>query len=388
MRFILSVLLATALVGTMATADVHQGQQTSFRLERRHDQHHHNKLDHSHCLHSSKKQRRDLQETMIVPNMQGQNDKAEGSIPALNLHSKKSHRGHNKKDYNRRKANHHKQSKRALELHRKKSHHSHKSSSHKHGKRDLEGLELHRKKSSHSHKKSSHKHGKRDLEGLELHRKKSSHSHKKSSHKHGKRDLEGLELHRKKSGHSHKKSSHKHGKRDLEGLELHRKKSGHSHKKSSHKHGKRDLGGLELHRKKSGHSHKKSSHKHGKRDLEGLKLHRKSGHSHKKSSVCGKHSKRELEGIELHRETKCQACQKQAASRKNHKRADVNEDTELAFHRKISRNRTQKVLGQGKGSKKNNKHSKRDLIKTQDIKQKSGHKQHKVGRKGVKARKN
>jgi hypothetical protein len=50
-------------------------------------------------------------------------------------------------------------------------------------------------------------------------------------------------------------------------------------------------------------------------------------------------------GSETPAKTICLACQKKAASIRNNKRADVNEDTELAFHRKISRNRKLKVLG-------------------------------------------
>ncbi|KAF9188654.1 hypothetical protein BGZ49_003923, partial [Haplosporangium sp. Z 27] len=64
MRFILSALLATALFGALATADVQHGQQATFRLEARHEhqdyrvlpnnQHHH--LDHKvasrHLKHS------------------------------------------------------------------------------------------------------------------------------------------------------------------------------------------------------------------------------------------------------------------------------------------------------------------------------------------------
>ncbi|KAG0309568.1 hypothetical protein BGZ97_013031 [Linnemannia gamsii] len=52
MRFILSVLLATTLLATVAVADVHhQGQQAAFRLEPRHNHpsnHQHKKVDHSH----------------------------------------------------------------------------------------------------------------------------------------------------------------------------------------------------------------------------------------------------------------------------------------------------------------------------------------------------
>ncbi|KAF9970408.1 hypothetical protein BGZ65_011149 [Modicella reniformis] len=119
MRFILSVLLATALLGTMAMADIRHGQQASFRLERRQNQPQHDyrpqKVDHSHhrkgSSSSSKKQRRDLQETMIVHqvpsvNMQDTTQRqwmpAEQQVPntkveggarvSAGLHSKRSHK--------------------------------------------------------------------------------------------------------------------------------------------------------------------------------------------------------------------------------------------------------------------------------------------------------
>ncbi|KAF9366759.1 hypothetical protein BGX34_008717 [Mortierella sp. NVP85] len=249
MRFILSVLLATAPMGTMATADIHHGQQTSFRLERRH---HQGKVDHSHHYQSSSKKER--REQIVDENA------------VLGLHSKKASGHHSKESHNQRKASHdhHKQSKRALSLHRRVSEHK---------------------------KRSSHKKG-------------FSHS------KHNKRSTKELELHRKKANQS----------------------------------------------------------------------------DHKENSLCNKHIKRDVQSSKTPAKTICLACQK-AASLRNNKRADVNEDTELAFHRKLSRNRKFKVLGQGKNSNRH-KNAKREYIKTQDIREKSGHKQYKVARKGLKAHKN
>ncbi|KAF9997855.1 hypothetical protein BGZ80_011199 [Entomortierella chlamydospora] len=91
MRFILSVLLASALLGAMATAD---------------------------------KERRDVSTAVIAP-----------EVPNLDLHTKESRSHHDKKAASKH-----------LELHRKKASHSHNK---KHAKRDLEGIRLHRKKAQH-----------------------------------------------------------------------------------------------------------------------------------------------------------------------------------------------------------------------------------------------
>ncbi|KAF9936509.1 hypothetical protein BGZ67_002278 [Mortierella alpina] len=64
MRFVLSALLATALLGSLATADVRHGQQTAFRLEARHTDQQNgeniNLLEHQKA--SSHKERRNLQQ--------------------------------------------------------------------------------------------------------------------------------------------------------------------------------------------------------------------------------------------------------------------------------------------------------------------------------------
>lgn len=186
-------------------------------------------------------------------------------------------------------------------------------------------------------------------------------------------------LHRKEAYHHQSKSHNQ------------RKKIKHSQQKksSSHKHSKRDLEGLELHRKRVNQKEGSSHNKHSKRSVEGLGLHRKKANqsSHKKSSSsCNKHGKRDVQGLELHPVNSCLACQKKAASLKKNKRAFVNEDTELAFHRKISRSRKLKVLGQGNKSSKKAKNVKRELIKTQDIKEKES--KQGVSRKASRAHKN
>ncbi|KAG0326031.1 hypothetical protein BGZ99_010252 [Dissophora globulifera] len=218
MRFILSALLATALIGAIATADVQHGQQAAFHLEPRHvhqNAQHLRKADHSHHRksNSQRKQRRDLQESLIaasVPIVERntvQPSFVDGALnveeedTSLRLRAKhpKHHKGKQVK-HNKKASSHHKQSKRALELHRKKANHAHhkkSSSGHKH-KRDMEYLQLHRKKANHSHHKKS---------SMQLHRKKVSHAHHKKSssgHKH-KRDMESFQLHRKKAS-QHKAS--------------------------------------------------------------------------------------------------------------------------------------------------------------------------------------
>ncbi|KAI9236113.1 MAG: hypothetical protein BYD32DRAFT_462830 [Podila humilis] len=68
MRFNISAIFATALLGAIASADPKRGQQSTFRLERRHEHNHHNKIDHSHHKKidhshhrkSSRRQRRSL----------------------------------------------------------------------------------------------------------------------------------------------------------------------------------------------------------------------------------------------------------------------------------------------------------------------------------------
>ncbi|KAF9955018.1 hypothetical protein BGZ72_004104 [Mortierella alpina] len=65
MRFVLSVLLATAFLGSLITADERQGQQTAFRLESQHVHHEKsNRVKHSqhHLKASSHKERRNLQQ--------------------------------------------------------------------------------------------------------------------------------------------------------------------------------------------------------------------------------------------------------------------------------------------------------------------------------------
>ncbi|KAF9436631.1 hypothetical protein BGZ76_003428 [Entomortierella beljakovae] len=298
MRFIVSALLASALLGTMATVDANNRGQTSFHLEPRHV-HQQNKVSHNHHHQksASKKDRRDMPVNMIA---------ADDSN--LNLHSKtKNHRHGNSP------SKHLKHSKRALGLHRKKSSKSQKGCN-KHAKRDIEEIKLHRKKSSQSQKKNS------------------------SCNKHAKRGLDEMKLHRKKSNHSSKKSSecHMHQKRDVENINLHHKKS-------------------------SGCS------KHAKRDLENINLHRKNNKSNKKASLGCKKSKRGLDTFRLHRKNAHH--KNKSHLNKIHKRAaPANVDTELAFHRKISRNRKSKVLGKNK-----------NLIKTQDMKnkKKSSNKQNK-----------
>ncbi|KAG0020658.1 hypothetical protein BGZ82_011532, partial [Podila clonocystis] len=156
MRFILSVILATALFGAVATADVHHGQQqAALRLEPRHNDHH--KVDHSHHRKSSsKRQRRDLSDMFITPASEA-NDARILAAPAPETAQ----------------VNEKKVSNFGLH-HKKQSHHKHKSSSKKHHKR---ALELHRKNHSHHRKSSSKKHEKR---ALELHRKNHAHHNKAS----------------------------------------------------------------------------------------------------------------------------------------------------------------------------------------------------------------
>ncbi|KAF9208103.1 hypothetical protein CPC16_008522, partial [Podila verticillata] len=82
------------------------------------------------------------------------------------------------------------------------------------------------------------------------------------------------------------------------------------------------------------------------------------------ASGSSSHQKRALE---LHR--KDHSHHKQASGSRNHEKravADKNIDTELAFHRSISRNRKTQNLGQMK-----NKRATEPLIKSQDIKESS-----------------
>ncbi|KAF9017843.1 hypothetical protein BGZ52_004775, partial [Haplosporangium bisporale] len=127
MRFIISVILATALFGAVATADAHHGQQqAAFRLEPRHNHaiHHHGKVDHSHHRKSSsKRQRRDLTDMFIAPTSAADARILAAPAPEAQVNDKKvSNFGlHHKK---------HSQYKRALELHRKNhSHHKQASGS-------------------------------------------------------------------------------------------------------------------------------------------------------------------------------------------------------------------------------------------------------------------
>ncbi|KAF9930279.1 hypothetical protein FBU30_000699 [Linnemannia zychae] len=261
MRFILSVVLATALLGAMASANVQgqKGPQVAFRLEPRHNQPH-KKVDHSHHLKSSKKhQRRDLKDPFLAANVP-----IAGGAPIVAVapqeikkrHNKADHSHHKKVDHshhmktskNNKKVSHRQKSKRALAFHRKSSNgknHSH------HKKVDRS----HYMKTSKNHKKVDHSHHQKSKRSLALHRKKSSkgHSHhKKINYSHHKNNKRAIAFHRKKSdGKDH--SSHK--------------KVDHSHHmkfdRSHHQHEKRHL---TLHRKKSDskdHSHhKKIDHSH------------------------------------------------------------------------------------------------------------------------------
>ncbi|KAG0286008.1 hypothetical protein BGZ96_009839, partial [Linnemannia gamsii] len=155
---------------------------------------------------------------------------------------------------------------------------------------------------------------------------------------------------------------------------LHRKKDHHKHTSGSCKHEKRAIG---LHRKKDHHKHKSGSCNHEKRAISfhHKKSHHKNvdySHHHKSSSNSNKMQKR--------------------AAKKANKR--VNYDEELAFHRKISRNRKNHTLGKKKNGKrdmfsKNQAMAAQDeyttvraqepMFKTQDIKKDhSTKKQHKV----------
>ncbi|KAI7824779.1 hypothetical protein BC939DRAFT_449213 [Gamsiella multidivaricata] len=154
MRFILSALLTTAIMGTMTAADVRHGQQAAFRLEPRRiheQQNHHRKADYSHSKSSSMMERRDLHKPALTA---PQVPAVKANVPDLALykkkvHGKKSHGKHQKANHS-----HHKQSKRALEPHRKNhSHHMKSSSSCKYNKRAIENFELHRKNYA-NHKKS------------------------------------------------------------------------------------------------------------------------------------------------------------------------------------------------------------------------------------------
>ncbi|KAI1311548.1 hypothetical protein EDD11_003430 [Mortierella claussenii] len=137
----------------MATADIHQGQQAAFQLEPHQDHqlykqaslhNHYRKADHSHHqMSSSKKQRRDLQQTpwdifSAPQNLFPSDDQLAGTVKAVtdrntkmnpprknvNLrHGKENHSYHHKKA-----STHHKHNKRSLadqgeikELHRKYS---------------------------------------------------------------------------------------------------------------------------------------------------------------------------------------------------------------------------------------------------------------------------
>ncbi|KAG0273258.1 hypothetical protein BGZ95_010924 [Linnemannia exigua] len=165
MRFILSALLATTLLATMATMTAadrqqgRQGQQAAFRLERRHD-HHHKKIDHSHHhKSSSKKQRRnmdiwqqmgqDSEDSMAFPNdniivLARRATIAEEEKAMTSLHRKNkanhSHHKKGKKDHSHHKSSTCNHEKRALELHRKgkknHSHHQHKKVDHSHHRKE------------------------------------------------------------------------------------------------------------------------------------------------------------------------------------------------------------------------------------------------------------
>ncbi|KAG0300947.1 hypothetical protein BGZ98_008736 [Dissophora globulifera] len=152
MRLIISVLLATAALCAVATADVHQGQQAAFRLEPRHNHNHNHHQNHRlrkaninphHKSISSKKQRRSLRAEYLTSVIDAERADPEDNFQ---LRSKKTC-GHSKKD--KHSHNHHQQSKRALKLHRKNASKKSKKSStfsDKLNKRRLERMELHHKK--------------------------------------------------------------------------------------------------------------------------------------------------------------------------------------------------------------------------------------------------
>ncbi|KAG0199018.1 hypothetical protein BGX28_007627 [Mortierella sp. GBA30] len=154
MRFILSALLATALLGALATADTRQGQQASFHLEPRHDhQQNGQKVDHSHHQKSSScKQRRNLRQQKRVALVAPAVPKADATNFRLN--KKIDHSQHKKVDH---------------------SHHKKSSSRSSLNKRQLDRLTVHFKKTKpnkHLKASSSRKTQLRDSPIELLHRKK------------------------------------------------------------------------------------------------------------------------------------------------------------------------------------------------------------------------
>ncbi|KAF9577094.1 hypothetical protein BGW38_007916 [Lunasporangiospora selenospora] len=285
MKFILSAILASALLSTLTVADVHQnGHQAAFHLTPRHVQSQNHvgckaaNADHSHHRASHKKQRRDIEQALFEASSE--------QDQALDFHGKKSHHHH------------------ASAHHHSKSHHK-KNNGHKGSKRQ-----------QHHH----HQHVKRELN---LHRKKSSSHHKAKGN---------CQNHVKRAENE-----------DLT-LGLHRKNPSSG---GCSKHPKR---ALDLHRKKSRKHRKIASScgmKHSKRALD---LHRKKTHGHQKHHSHSKHAKRALE------------------EEQKSKKVDEAVDSELAFHRKISRNRKHLVLG-GQPSKKlkgKKHHEKRHVPVPQD----------------------
>ncbi|KAF9372655.1 hypothetical protein CPB97_001096, partial [Podila verticillata] len=121
MRFIISVILATALFGAVATADAHHGQQqAAFRLEPRHN-HPNNAIQH-HRKSNSKRQRRDLTDMFIAPAPAADARILAAPAPEAQVIDKKvSSFGlhHKKHSQHKHKSSSKKQHKRALELHRK-----------------------------------------------------------------------------------------------------------------------------------------------------------------------------------------------------------------------------------------------------------------------------
>ncbi|KAF9196788.1 hypothetical protein BGZ50_007033 [Haplosporangium sp. Z 11] len=209
MRFILSVFLASALVSAIAAASVQHRQQTSFRLEPRHEYH----SSHGHPKHRShhhksvsKKHRRDLHEPVLSATAPVIREEAATIVPAIpvDVKSKKASKfgSHHKAQMHGKRVNHshryhkkashskHKQhSKRALELHRKKSHHQ---------------SEHHSHHSRHSNKSSNKKRA--IAKGTKAQGKKMSH-HKKAS------SSSNIKLRRNKS---HRSKHHSHQQeRDL-----------------------------------------------------------------------------------------------------------------------------------------------------------------------------
>ncbi|KAF9274135.1 hypothetical protein BGZ68_000911, partial [Mortierella alpina] len=146
MRLFLSTLLAAALLGTMASADVHQRQQADLGLERDHTDHlefasyEHNDLDNSrHFEGSREKQRRDQETPSIAPDFavvdvaavdvtpapvtSGANTEADTSsskVSSRPKHPRNKNLGHHYKNDASRHLRH---NKRALELQRKKANH-------------------------------------------------------------------------------------------------------------------------------------------------------------------------------------------------------------------------------------------------------------------------